>query len=78
MTNHVSRGADDPVDVAIRVRRAMLIGALASFVGFFGLTVVATSPSQAVERNGANNGVTIVCTSDVCAPIRTNVRTRTS
>jgi hypothetical protein len=57
----------------------MLIGTLATFVGFFGLSVVATSPSQAAgNRMSASNGVTVVCGPEVCEPVLTHVRTRTS
>ena len=77
-TNRFTRGAVDAADAACRVRRAVLIGALASFVGFFGLAVVSTPPSQPGMIAAANDDVRVVCTSDVCQPVRTHVRTRSS
>jgi hypothetical protein len=72
-------GQANAADAALRVRRAILIGTLASFVGFFGLSVVATSPSEAADTVvSASNGVTVVCGPEVCEPVLTHVRTRTS
>lgn len=72
-------GTIDATEAAQRVRRAMLVGTLAGFIGFFGLSVAATSPSQATDPAvSASTGVIVVCGPEVCEPVRTHVRTRTS
>ena len=73
-----SRGAAEPIQVAGRVRRAVLVGVLASFVGFFGLAVVSTPPSQPAASAAASSDTRVVCSSDVCEVVRVHARTRTS
>ena len=73
MTKHAARTAIDAADASRRVRRAVVAGALVSFLGFFGLAMVATPPSL------ATNGSTPVISRDVVTTlVKTHVRTRTS
>lgn len=77
-TNRPPRGAAEATEVAGRVRRAVLVGVLASFVGFFGLAVVSTPSSQPAANAAANNDARVVCTSDVCKVVKVRARTRSS
>jgi hypothetical protein len=77
-TRQLTRRAGDTGDAACRVRRAVLIGVLASFVGFFGLSVATSPPSQLTVSAAADDNVQVVCAVDVCQPVRVHVRTRTS
>ena len=73
-----SRGAAEAIQVAGRVRRAILVGVLASFVGFFGMAVVSTPPSQPATSAAASSDSQVVCTSDLCEVVKVHARTRTS
>ena len=77
-TNRLPRGASEASHVAGRVRRTVLVGVLASFVGFFGLAVVSTPSTQSTANAAANSDSQVVCTSDICEVVRVHVRTRTS
>jgi hypothetical protein len=73
-----SRGAAEANQVAGRVRRTVLVGVLASFVGFFGIAVVSTPPSQSAASAAASSDTRVVCTSDLCEVVKVHARTRTS
>ena len=77
-TKRPPRGVSEASQVAGRVRRTVLVGVLASFVGFFGLAVVSTPSAQPAANAAANSDTRVVCSSDVCEVVRVHARTRTS